>query len=39
MVLVECTDGMIVTIDPSMSRPRGMPGALDLVMEVWGNAP
>ena len=36
MVLVECTNGLIVTIDPSMSRPRGMPGALDLVMEVWG---
>ena len=38
MVLVECTNGMIVTINPSMSRPRGMPGALDLVMKVWGNA-
>jgi predicted dehydrogenase len=36
IVLLECTNGMIVTIDPSMSRPRGMPGALDLVMEVWG---
>jgi predicted dehydrogenase len=35
-VLVECTNGMIATIDPSMSRPRGMPGALDLVMDVWG---
>lgn len=36
IALVTCANGMIVTIDPSMSRPRGMPGALDLVMEVWG---
>lgn len=35
VVLVECSDGMIVTIDPSMSRPSGMPGALDLTMKVW----
>lgn len=35
LVLVECTDGMIATVDPSMSRPRGMPGALDLTMQVW----
>jgi predicted dehydrogenase len=36
IVLAECANGMIATIDPSMSRPRGMPGALDLVMRVWG---
>jgi predicted dehydrogenase len=36
IVLVQCANGMIATIDPSMSRPRGMPGALDLVMRVWG---
>jgi predicted dehydrogenase len=36
LVLVECTGGMIATVDPSMSRPRGMPGALDLTMQVWG---
>lgn len=36
IVLVECTSGMIATVDPSMSRPRGMPGALDLTMQVWG---
>jgi predicted dehydrogenase len=35
VALVECSDGMIVTIDPSMNRPQGMPGALDLVMKVW----
>jgi myo-inositol 2-dehydrogenase/D-chiro-inositol 1-dehydrogenase len=35
VALVECNDGMIVTIDPSMNRPGGMPGALDLVMKVW----
>jgi predicted dehydrogenase len=35
-VLVECTNGMIATIDPSMSRPQAMPGALDLVMDVYG---
>jgi len=35
VVLVECSDGMIVTVDPSMSRPVGMPGALDLTMKVW----
>jgi myo-inositol 2-dehydrogenase/D-chiro-inositol 1-dehydrogenase len=35
VVLVECRDGMIVTIDPSMSRPTGMPGALDLTLRVW----
>jgi predicted dehydrogenase len=35
LVLVECTGGMIATIDPSMSRPRGMPGALDLTMQIW----
>jgi predicted dehydrogenase len=37
IVLVACASGMIVTIDPSMSRPRGMPGALDLTMKVWGD--
>jgi myo-inositol 2-dehydrogenase/D-chiro-inositol 1-dehydrogenase len=35
VVLVQCANGMIATIDPSMSRPRGMPGALDLTMKVW----
>ncbi len=37
VALVECANGMIATIDPSTSRPRGMPGALDLTMEVWGD--
>ena len=37
MVLAECSNGMIVTVDPSMSRPDGMPGALDLTMRVWGD--
>ena len=36
MVLAERSNGMIVTVDPSMSRPDGMPGALDLTMRVWG---
>ncbi|HLI00164.1 MAG TPA: Gfo/Idh/MocA family oxidoreductase [Acidimicrobiales bacterium] len=36
VVQVNCTGGLIATIDPSMSRPRGMPGALDLVVEAWG---
>lgn len=35
VALVTCHDGMVVTIDPSMNRPRGMPGALDLVLKVW----
>jgi predicted dehydrogenase len=37
MVLAECSNGMIVTVDPSMSRPDDMPGALDLTMRVWGD--
>lgn len=36
VVLVECTNGMVMTVDPSMSRPDGMPGALDLTLRVWG---
>jgi len=36
MVLAEWTNGMITTIDPSMSRPTGMAGALDLTMRIWG---
>jgi UDP-N-acetylglucosamine 3-dehydrogenase len=34
-VLVRCSSGLIVSLDPSMSRPRGMPGALDLTLKVW----
>jgi UDP-N-acetylglucosamine 3-dehydrogenase len=34
-VLVHCSNGLVVSLDPSMSRPRGMPGALDLTMTVW----
>lgn len=36
VVLAECTNGMILTLDPSMSRPDGMAGALDLTLRVWG---
>lgn len=36
VVLAECTNGIILTIDPSMSRPERMPGALDLTLRVWG---
>jgi predicted dehydrogenase len=34
-VLVRCSNGLVVSLDPSMSRPRGMPGALDLTLKVW----
>ena len=34
-VLVRCSNGVVVSLDPSMSRPRGMPGALDLTLKVW----
>jgi UDP-N-acetylglucosamine 3-dehydrogenase len=34
-VLVRCANGLAVSLDPSMSRPRGMPGALDLTVKVW----
>jgi predicted dehydrogenase len=36
VVLAEWTNGMVMSIDPSMSRPDGMPGALDLTLLVWG---
>lgn len=36
VVQVTCAGGLVATLDPSMSRPRGMPGALDLVVEAWG---
>jgi predicted dehydrogenase len=34
-VLVRCSNGLVVSLDPSMSRPRGMPGALDLTLKIW----
>jgi myo-inositol 2-dehydrogenase / D-chiro-inositol 1-dehydrogenase len=34
-VLVRCSNGLVMSLDPSMSRPRGMPGALDLTLKVW----
>lgn len=36
VVLAECANGMIVTVDPSMNRPDAMPGALDLTLRAWG---
>jgi predicted dehydrogenase len=35
VVLVRCSNGLVFSLDPSMSRPRGMPGALDLTLKVW----
>lgn len=34
-VVATTTDGAWVSIDPSWSRPKGMPGANDLVMTLW----
>ena len=34
-VLVRCSNRLVVSLDPSMSRPRGMPGALDFTLKVW----
>jgi predicted dehydrogenase len=34
-VLVRCSNRLVLSLDPSMSRPRGMPGALDLTLKVW----
>ena len=34
-VLVRCSNDLVASLDPSMSRPRGMPGALDLTLKVW----
>ncbi len=36
VVLAETTNNMMISIDPSMSRPDDMAGALDLTMRVWG---
>lgn len=36
VVLAETTNDMILSVDPSMSRPDHMAGALDLTMRVWG---
>lgn len=36
VVLAQTTNDMMVSVDPSMSRPDDMAGALDLTMRVWG---
>ncbi|MDA8298041.1 MAG: Gfo/Idh/MocA family oxidoreductase [Actinomycetota bacterium] len=36
IVLAQTTNDMMVSVDPSMSRPDDMAGALDLTMRVWG---